>query len=93
VTSTKGSIDTELDPKIVHPERRPQPVGEIKEVVLNGRKLKIGGDLSSDIEAQIFHVLQANLSSFAWTTTNMVGIDPDFLCHKLNVNPKAKEKV
>ena len=54
MTSTKGAIDTKLDPIIVHLKQRPQPVGEVKEVVLNGRKLKIGGDLSSDIEAQIY---------------------------------------
>jgi len=89
----KASVDIELDPRVVHPERRPQPVGEVKKVVLNGRKLKIGGGLSSDLEAQILQVLQANLSSFAWTTTTMVGIDPNFLCHKVNVNPEVKAKV
>jgi len=38
-------------------------------------------------------VLKKNLSSFAWSVTDMIGIDPDFLCYKLNINPSAKPKV
>jgi len=53
VTSSKESVDTEFDPIIVHPKRRPQLVGEVKEVNLNGRKFKIGGGLSLVVEAQI----------------------------------------
>jgi len=93
VAASKTSIDTELDPRLVHSEKRPQPVGEVKEVIIGGKKFKVGGNLSSTMEAQIIQVFQANLSSFAWTTTNMVGINPDFLCHKLNVNPAVKAKV
>jgi len=93
VSTTEVVPDPELDPRLVHPERRPQPVGEVKEVLIEGKKLRIGGDLSLEQEQQLIQVLKKNLSSFAWSVTDMSGINPDFLCHKLNINPLAKPKV
>ncbi|XP_027910365.1 uncharacterized protein LOC114169424 [Vigna unguiculata] len=93
VSTTEVVIDPELDPRLVHPERRPQPVGEVKEVLIEGKKLRIGGDLSLEQEQELIQVLKKNLSSFAWSVADVTGIDPDFLCHKLNINPSAKPKV
>jgi len=66
-------------------------VGEIKEIFIEGKKLKIGGDLNLEQEQQLVQVLKNNLSSFAWSVADMTGIDPD-LCHKLNINHSAKPK-
>jgi len=93
VSTTEVVIDPELDPRLVHSERRPQPVEKIKEVLIEGKKLRVGGDLSLEQEQQLVQVLKKNLSSFAWSVTDMTGIDPIFLCHKLNINPSAKPKV
>jgi len=93
VSTTEVVIDPKLDPRLVHSERRPQPVGEIKEIFIEGKKLRIEGDLSLEQEQQLLQVLKNNLSSFAWSVADMTGIDPDFLCHKLNINPSAKPKV
>ena len=30
-----------------------------------------------------------NLDVFAWNAYEALGIDPEFICHHLNVNPKA----
>ncbi|XP_027902747.1 uncharacterized protein LOC114162932 [Vigna unguiculata] len=65
VSTTEVVIDLELDPRLVHPERRPQPVGEVKKVLIQGKKLRIGGDLSLEQEQQLIQVLEKNLSSFA----------------------------
>jgi len=46
VSTTEVVIDPELDPRLVHSERIPQPVGEIKEIFIEGKKLRIEGDLS-----------------------------------------------
>jgi len=40
-------------------------VGEIKEIFIEGKKLKIGGDLNLELEQQLVQVLKNNLSSFA----------------------------
>ena len=33
--------------------------------------------------------LEVNIDLFAWSTYDVSGIDPKFICHQLNVNPKA----
>lgn len=30
-----------------------------------------------------------NVDMFAWSTYDSLGVDPTFICHRLNVNPKA----
>lgn len=37
-------------------------------------------------------MLQNNLSSFAWSTSDMVGINPNLLHHILNINPSVNPK-
>ena len=32
----------------------------------------------------------ANLDVFAWTHEDMIGIHPDVICHRLNINPDFK---
>jgi len=45
VSTAETVVHSELDPRLVHSERRPQPMGEVKEIFIDGKKLKIGGDL------------------------------------------------
>ena len=33
--------------------------------------------------------LEVNIDLFAWSTYDVSGIDPEFICHQSNVNPKA----
>ena len=33
--------------------------------------------------------LENNIDVFAWSTYDVLGIDPEFICHRLNVNPNA----
>ena len=33
--------------------------------------------------------LMNNIEAFAWIPYEMSGVDPDFICHKLNVSPLA----
>ena len=34
--------------------------------------------------------LKKNHDVFAWTHTDMVGIHPDVMCHRLNIDPQEK---
>jgi len=61
--------------------------------ILPGKKIRIGADLDQTTETAIRQVLQANMSSFAWSARDMPGIDPDILCHRLNINPQIKPQV
>lgn len=33
--------------------------------------------------------LEANIDVFAWSTYDVPKIDPEYICHRLNVNPEA----
>ena len=83
----------ELDPRPTT-DQGPRPIGELKEVeILPGRKMKIGADLDPTTEAALHHMLRTNMMSFAWSARDMPGINPDILCHRLNINPQIKPRI
>lgn len=49
----------------------------------------IGSSLNATDREQMIQFLKLNIDAFAWTPYEMPGVDPSFICHKLNV---AKEK-
>ncbi|RDX76644.1 hypothetical protein CR513_43345, partial [Mucuna pruriens] len=36
------------------------------------------------------HFLIKNKDAFAWSSADMLGIDPNFLCHRLSIAPRTK---
>ncbi|XP_020208119.1 uncharacterized protein LOC109793060 [Cajanus cajan] len=86
-----GVQSIELDPRIIHFDSRPAPAEDVKEVTLSeGKTVKLGVSLTKENEEGLLAVLKNNVSAFAWSAGDMPGIDPDFLCHHLMVDPKAK---
>ncbi|XP_075633844.1 uncharacterized protein LOC142606365 [Castanea sativa] len=59
-------------------------IGEDKE-----RYFQVGSKLPLLEKEELVQFLQDNLDVFAWTTYDVPGIDPEFICHHLNVNPTA----
>nr|KYP48911.1 Retrovirus-related Pol polyprotein from transposon opus [Cajanus cajan] len=57
---------------------------------MEGRNVKIGTSLTPEDEEKLVRVLKDNVSAFAWHSSDMPGIDPNFLCHKLAIDPSAK---
>ncbi|RDX75345.1 hypothetical protein CR513_44782, partial [Mucuna pruriens] len=53
------------------------------------KKTKIEMSLPKKVEEQLVRLLSENQDVFAWTARDMPEIDPDFLCHKLSLNPRA----
>ncbi|KAL0345736.1 UNVERIFIED_CONTAM: hypothetical protein Sradi_4404900 [Sesamum radiatum] len=43
--------------------------------------------LEQKVEEKFVRFLETNLDVFAWTVHDLVGIDPEVMTHKLNVNP------
>nr|KYP33112.1 Transposon Ty3-I Gag-Pol polyprotein [Cajanus cajan] len=87
----RGVQSIELDPRVNHFDTRPAPAEDVKEVTLvEGKIVKIGVSLNKEDEEGLVTVLKSNISAFAWSVGDMPGIDPDFLCHHLMVDPKAK---
>jgi len=71
-------------------EKRPELAGEVQERVIGGKKFKLGKALSQEMQDQIVEVIVRYLNAFAWSASDMLGIDPDFLCHRLTMNPKVR---
>jgi len=64
--------------------------GGIKEVdIEGGKKAKIDDDLDPQAERELIEVLKEIRYLFAWSPTDMIDIDPNFIGHKL----KEKENV
>jgi len=71
-------------------EKRPQPVEEWLEKKINGKTFKLGKTLDSETQDQIARVISRHLDAFAWFASDMPGIDPDFLCHRLAMDPQVR---
>ena len=51
---------------------------------------RIGTTLSPGMRARLVQFLKENLDVFAWSHENMLGISPEVIQHRLNVNPERK---
>jgi len=71
-------------------DRRPQPVDNVVERQIRGKIFKLGRLLSQEEQDEVAAVISRHLDSFAWTASDMAGIDPDFLCHHLTMDAKVR---
>ena len=51
------------------------------------RAVKIGTYMGPEVRNQLIKFLQAHKTPFAWSTDDMVGVDPNVISHKFNVDP------
>ncbi|KAG7529614.1 Ribonuclease H domain, partial [Arabidopsis suecica] len=54
------------------------------------QKVRIGATLSGETKEALIELLRRNKKSFAWSATDMPGIDRNIICHELNVDPSLK---
>jgi len=66
-------------------DSRPQPVDNAVERQIDGKIFKLGRLLSQEEQDEVATVISRHLDAFAWTASDMPGIDLDFLCHHLTV--------
>ena len=64
-------------------ETRPKPVEQWLKREIGGKIFKLGRSLEVELQDQIAKVIERHLDAFAWSASDMPGIDPDFLCHHL----------
>ena len=48
---------------------------------------QVGSQLPQQEREELVEFLKQNIDVFAWNTYEAPGVDPDFICHHLNVNP------
>ena len=75
---------------VIFSERRPHPAEGWVEVDIRGEKFKLGGSLVEEERKLIVGVIEKHMGAFAWSASDMPGIDPDFLCHHLSMDPKVR---
>ncbi|XP_068466368.1 uncharacterized protein [Phaseolus vulgaris] len=71
-------------------KRRPRPVGDWLEREIGGKTFKLGKNLDDGTQEQIVKVIGRHLDAFAWSASDMPGIDPVFLCHRLAMDPQVR---
>ena len=54
---------------------------------LPDRFFRISLELYKEDQAQLINFLRKNVDIFAWSASDMPGVSPDVITHKLNVNP------
>lgn len=95
VYNSKGIPDlTDLDPRLHH-EQRPTPIDDLHKVSLTEDKnqfTNIGSTLLAGYEQRMMNLLRTNADLFAWTPADMSGIDPEVICHRLALDPKARPR-
>ncbi|CAL8083178.1 unnamed protein product [Prunus armeniaca] len=83
----------EIHPE-VYPEEGWKPEEDIELIPLDpdqpDKKARIGSRLSPDEKVELTTFLQNNKDMFAWSPSDMPGIDPNIICHRLHVNPAYK---
>ena len=83
---------TDLDPR-TNMEDQIQPGIDTKEMSIGKQPCqvtKIGGTLKLDEEELLGAVIFGNRDLFAWSSTDMSGIHPDIMSHKLAIFKEAR---
>ncbi|XP_072083529.1 uncharacterized protein [Arachis hypogaea] len=83
---------TDFDPR-EYLRDRPAPTDNLEKVQLDNNDdhfTYISCSLLSGVKQRIINLLRANANLFAWTPMDMPRIDPDLICHKLQIDPKAR---
>jgi len=65
---------------------RDQPAANVVEREIGGKTFKLGRLLSQEEQDEVVGVISRHLDAFAWSASDMPGIDPDFLCHHLSMD-------
>jgi len=72
---------------------RSGPAGDVQEREIKGKLFKLGASMGQELQDQIAGVITRHLDAFAWTSTDMPWIDPDFLCHRLTMDNRIRSVV
>ncbi|PON76854.1 hypothetical protein PanWU01x14_031740 [Parasponia andersonii] len=86
-TSNEASIK-DLDPREIDAEVKTGLIKDLEDLSIDkfSKVLKIRVKLQEPMRASLVAFLKSNLDIFAWQHSNMVGIDPNIMCHRLNID-------
>ncbi|KAK8955117.1 hypothetical protein KSP39_PZI001888 [Platanthera zijinensis] len=69
-----------------------EEVVEMEVLTRGGRveKVRVSGGLTPEAQDRMLECIQKNVDVFAWSATEMPGIDANVACDRLNLNPEAR---
>ena len=56
------------------------------------RSFQIGASMTDEDRVKMLLFLVQNVNVFAWSPYEVLGVDPEFIVHKLNVDPLSPPK-
>ncbi|XP_050222771.1 uncharacterized protein LOC126672864 [Mercurialis annua] len=72
-------------------KERAEHYGRTEKIELSpGKEIEVGDELEEKIRRSLTENLRSLGDSFAWTTDELIGVDPDVICHRLNIATDAK---
>ena len=84
-------METNIDSRLQEDESTAGPIEELTEIQVDpnepNRVIKIEKGLKEELVQQFVEFLFLNQDVFAWTHADMVGIHPEGMCHRLNIDP------
>ncbi|RDX99077.1 hypothetical protein CR513_17926, partial [Mucuna pruriens] len=86
--SAVNTLSLELDPRCHEERERPLPVEKLKEVQigrLESQKTRMGTTMTKKQEDELVQCLRRNSDVFAWSPQDMLGINPEFMSHRLSI--------
>ncbi|XP_024029329.1 uncharacterized protein LOC112093945 [Morus notabilis] len=91
----QGAIE-DIDPRVQEDATWSQPVEQLVEIRVDKdeptRVLKVGSDLTPSHRVEVESFLKKNLDVFACNHADIKGIDPEVICHSLNIDPSYPPK-
>ena len=88
--TSKGPMETNIDPRLQKDESTTTPVKELVDVQVDpnepSRVIKISKGLNKELAQELIEFLRYNQDMFAWMHADMIGIHPEIMCHRLNID-------
>ena len=83
-------METNIDLCLQEEDSTTRPIEELVEIQIDPKEpskvVKVGKCLGSELTKQFAEFLRKNQDVFACTHVDMVGIHPDVMCHRLNID-------
>ncbi|PON70600.1 hypothetical protein PanWU01x14_079740 [Parasponia andersonii] len=101
-TSVEASGETlikmtseDFDPREIDGEVKTGPIENLEDFLFDrsSKILKIGARLQESMRASLVAFLESNLDVFAWQHSDIVMIDPNIICHRLNIDQTKKPRL
>ncbi|XP_010473468.1 PREDICTED: uncharacterized protein LOC104752905 [Camelina sativa] len=94
IYSMQADEDHSVDPHKPERDQLKATGCQIIQVNIDGtnpsQTVGIGAELDEKLKTELVAFLRSRSKTFAWSTKDMVGIDPSVTCHKLNTDPTFK---